>query len=41
MWFYSNFDWEHSLDRKFDYASNEYPLGILLVDPVPLKKKNT
>ena len=35
MGFYSNFDREHSLDGEFNYASNEYPLGILLVDPTP------
>ena len=38
MWFYSNFDQEHSLDGEFKSASNEYPLGILLV-PRSLKNK--
>ena len=41
MWFYSNFDQEHSLDGEFNSASNEYPHGILLVDPAPRKTRNT
>ena len=31
--FYSNFDRESSLDVELNSASNEYPLGILLMDP--------
>ena len=41
MWFYSNFKQEQSLDGEYNSASNEYPLGILLVDPVPQKTRNT
>ena len=31
--FYSNFDQESSLDVELNYASNEYPLGILFDEP--------
>jgi hypothetical protein len=41
MWFYSNLNWGNSLDGEFHSASNEYPLGILLVDPAPRKITNT
>ena len=41
MWFYSNFEWEQSLDGEFKYASNEYPLKMLFVDPIPQKMRNT
>ena len=41
MWFYSNFDREHSLDWEFNSASNEYPVGILLVDPTTQNTRNT
>src|SRR5713226_3679624 len=37
--FYSNFDWKSSLDAELNFASNEYPLGILLTDPATTKKK--
>ena len=30
--FYSNFDRERSLDTKLNFASNKYPLSILLMD---------
>ena len=39
--FYSNFDWESSLDAELNYASNEYPLNILLMGPASPKKRNT
>ena len=39
--FYSNFDRESSLDAELNYASNEYPLGILLTDPATPKTRNT
>ena len=41
MWFYSNFNREHSLDGEFNSTSNEYSLGILLVDLAPWKIRNT
>ena len=41
LWFYSNFDWERSLDVELNSTSNEYPLGILLTDPITPKKRNT
>ena len=41
MSFYSNFDQEPSLDGEFNSTSNEYPIGILLVDPNPQKIGNT
>ena len=34
-------DWESSLDAELNYASNEYPLGILLTDPATPKTRNT
>lgn len=37
MWFYSNFEWEKSLNGEFNSTSNEYPLGILFVDLAPQK----
>ena len=39
--FYSNLDWESSLGAELNSASNEYPLGILLIDPITLKPRNT
>ena len=39
--FYSNFDRESSLDEELNYASNKYPLGILLMDPATPKTRNT
>ena len=39
MWFYSNFKQEDSLDGEFNSTSNEYPLGILLVDLAPRKNE--
>ena len=39
--FYSNFDQESPLDAKLNSASNEYPLGILLMDPATPKTRNT
>ena len=33
LFFYSNFDLESSLDVELNYASNEYPLDILLTGP--------
>ena len=39
--FYSNFDWERSLDAELNSASNEYPLNILLTDPATPKTRNT
>lgn len=41
MWFYSNFEWEHLLNGKFNSTSNKYSFGILLVDPSPRKTRNT
>ena len=41
LWFYSNSEWESSLDAEFDSASNEYPHSILLMDPVAPKIRNT
>ena len=35
--FYSNFEWESSLDARLNSASNEYPLCILLTDPATPK----
>ena len=35
--FYSNFNQESSLDVELNSASNEYPLGILLLDPATPK----
>ena len=39
--FYSNFDRERSLDAELNSASNEYPLGILLMGPATPKTRNT
>ena len=39
--FYSNFDWESSLDAELNSASNEYPLSILLTNPTTSKTINT
>ena len=38
---YPNFDQESSLDAELNYASNEYPLGILLMGPSTPKTRNT
>ena len=38
--FYSNFDWESSLDAELNSASNEYPRGILLTDLATPKTRN-
>ena len=37
--FYSNFNRESLLDAESKSASNEYPLGILLMPPYPQNKK--
>ena len=39
--FYSNFDRESSLDVELNSASNEYPLGILLMGPATPEIRNT
>ena len=39
--FYSNFDRESSLYVELNYASNEYPLGILLKGLTTPKTRNT
>ena len=39
--FCSNFDRESSLDVEFNFASNEYALGILLMGPATPKTRNT
>ena len=39
--FYSNFDRESSLDAELNSTSNEYPLGILFIDPTTQKTRNT
>ena len=39
--FYSNFDQESLLDAELNFASNEYPLDILLKDPPTPKTRNT
>ena len=39
--FYSNFDWESSLDAELDSVSIEYPHCILLMDPATSKTRNT
>ena len=39
--FYSNFNWESSLDAELNSASNEYPIGILLMDLATPKTRNT
>ena len=39
--FYSNLDQESSLDADLNFASNEYPLGILLMCPATPKTRNT
>ena len=41
LYFYSNFDWESSLDEKLNSTSNEYPLGILLMGPATPETRNT
>ena len=41
MWFYSNSEWERSLDAEFNSASNDYPHCILLTDLSTPKIKNT
>ena len=38
--FYSNFNQESLLDVELNYATNEYPLGILLMDPTTPKTIN-
>ena len=35
--FYSNFEWEYSLDEKFNSSSKEYPCCIILMDPATQK----
>ena len=35
------FDQERSSDGEFNYASNEYPLDILLIDQIVSKLRNT
>ena len=37
--FYSNFNRESSLDAELNSTSNEYPLGILLMDPTTPKTR--
>ena len=39
--FYSNFDRESSFDVELNFASNKYPLGILLMDHATPKTRNT
>ena len=39
--FYLNFNWEISLDAELNFASNKYPLDILLMDPTTPKTRNT
>ena len=39
--FYANFDWESSLDVELNFASNKYPLSILLMDLDTPKTRNT
>ena len=39
--FYSNFDRESSLNAELNSTSNEYPLGMLLMDPATPKTRNT
>ena len=39
--FYSNFDRESSLDVELNFASNEYPLNILLMSLATPKIRNT
>ena len=39
--FYSNFNWERLLDAELNFASNEYPLDILLAGPSTQKIRNT
>ena len=41
MWFYSNFDQESTLDANLNFASNEYPLCIILMGPAIPKTRNT
>ena len=41
LWFYSNFDRDSSLDVKLNFASNKYPLDILLTGPATPKTRNT
>ena len=36
---YSNFDQESSLDVELNSTSNEYPLGIILMDPATQKQE--
>ena len=38
--FYSNFNWESSLDLEFDSESNDYPQSILFTDPATPKTRN-
>ena len=39
--FYSNFDWESSLDAELNFSSNKYPLSIVLMGPAMPKTRNT
>ena len=39
--FYSNSEWESSLDAEFNFASNEYPHCIPFMDPTTPKTRNT
>ena len=39
LYFYSNFDREISLDVELNSASNEYPLDILFMGPLPKKQE--
>ena len=42
LWFYSNFEREHSLDMEFNFASNEYSHCIFFMDTTPQQKmRNT
>ena len=41
LYFYSNFNWESSLDAELNSKSNEYPLGILLMDLSTPRIRNT
>ena len=41
LYFYSNSEWESSLDVEFNSKSNNYPHYMLLMDPATPKTRNT
>ena len=41
LYFYSNFNWESLLDVELNFASNEYPLDMLLMGVATRKTRNT